>query len=433
MQLFTLILIFRTSKSEDQLMLMENLQNSPDVDDCSGSVHTLLLESAVTPIADQPTEYATNPAATFSSSTPSKRSPPRRQYSSESNESSPEKVSHKQRSSAYPHPYHHPQLNTTYTISPDISTSSLISASEHYNGGSLLIDNICSPQTSNSSPDTPEWSLIDSFHKPGKNGDKLQNVNDSPSKRPLLANQEKDEDEDDYDEPYNDLKEVDSEDSINNRGNKIIITIGNKSGSPIASDSTLDNNDTYLDLKMKNLHNQNEFQRQPSWTPLPSSAEGLIVTNRDTSPKKQSPISATSPFQQNGLHDEEEDLNYAYATPYSPNQEPKSGRNHPYVPPPIFASSVHANSSTDSGAHLNRQGGIEGSPSSISSSEESESDLESIHSYHPPAKVIDIPSAKRLATRLFQLDGFKKTDVSRHLSRNNEYNQGEYHANQCCN
>ena len=61
------------------------------------------------------------------------------------------------------------QLNMTYTISPDISTSSLVSASEHYNGGSLINDNVCSPQTSNSSPDTPEWSLIDSFHKGAKN------------------------------------------------------------------------------------------------------------------------------------------------------------------------------------------------------------------------------------------------------------------------
>ena len=80
---------------------------------------------------------------------------------------------------------------------------------------------------------------------------------------------------------------------------------------------------------------------------------------------------------------------------------------------------------SDSRTHVNQQGEIEGSPSSICS-EESESDLESIHSYHPPAKVIDIPSAKRLATRLYHLDGFKKTDVSRHLSRNNEYNQGKY-------
>ncbi|CAB4055557.1 PSD [Lepeophtheirus salmonis] len=56
-------------------------------------------------------------------------------------------------------------------------------------------------------------------------------------------------------------------------------------------------------------------------------------------------------------------------------------------------------------------------------SSEGESDLESLHSYHPPPKIVDVPSAIRLAKRLYQLDGFRKSDVSRHLSRNNEYNQ----------
>ena len=51
-------------------------------------------------------------------------------------------------------------------------------------------------------------------------------------------------------------------------------------------------------------------------------------------------------------------------------------------------------------------------------SESEESDMESLRSYHPPIKVIDIPSALRLAKRLYNLEGFKKTDVSRHLSRN---------------
>lgn len=57
------------------------------------------------------------------------------------------------------------------------------------------------------------------------------------------------------------------------------------------------------------------------------------------------------------------------------------------------------------------------------SDDSSESDMDSLRSYHPPAKVIDVPSATRLAKRLYYLDGFKKTDVSRHLSRNNEFNQ----------
>lgn len=45
------------------------------------------------------------------------------------------------------------------------------------------------------------------------------------------------------------------------------------------------------------------------------------------------------------------------------------------------------------------------------------SDVESLHSFHYSPKAVDIPSAVRLAKRLFTLDGFKKSDVSRHLSK----------------
>lgn len=45
------------------------------------------------------------------------------------------------------------------------------------------------------------------------------------------------------------------------------------------------------------------------------------------------------------------------------------------------------------------------------------SDVESLHSYHYSPKAVDIPSAIRLAKRLFGLEGFKKSDVSRHLSK----------------
>ncbi|XP_078659018.1 uncharacterized protein LOC144904185 isoform X3 [Branchiostoma floridae x Branchiostoma belcheri] len=38
-------------------------------------------------------------------------------------------------------------------------------------------------------------------------------------------------------------------------------------------------------------------------------------------------------------------------------------------------------------------------------------------------KKVDIPSAKRLAKRLYNLDGFKKSDVARHLSKKNEFNR----------
>lgn len=45
------------------------------------------------------------------------------------------------------------------------------------------------------------------------------------------------------------------------------------------------------------------------------------------------------------------------------------------------------------------------------------SDVDSLHSYHYSPKAVDIPSAVRLSKRLYSLDGFKKSDVSRHLSK----------------
>lgn len=45
------------------------------------------------------------------------------------------------------------------------------------------------------------------------------------------------------------------------------------------------------------------------------------------------------------------------------------------------------------------------------------SDVDSLHSFHYSPKAVDMPSAIRLAKRLFHLDGFKKSDVSRHLSK----------------
>ena len=384
-------------------MLLEGYQTSPDLDECPGSVHTLLYDTCVTPIIDQPTHAF--------SSTPRKRSPPRHQLSSESTGSSPEKAPQRQKMSSQL-PYH-PQLNMTYTISPDISTSSLISASEHYNGGSLVNDNVCSPQTSNSSPDTPEWSLIDSFHKGGKNG------NDSPTKRILAANQELEEAE--YEDPYHDIKEIDSEDSINSKGNKVIITIGNRGNSSQAQDSPLEHNDKHVKSPKKNVNTYNECERQPSWAPFSCVLENNLKQSMEVGQKKPTSKNSNLTSQQNGFQ-EEEDIDYPYATPYSPSQETRAVRSSPYVPPPVFASPSQPVLSCDNRSI--KQSDVEGSPLSICS-EESESDLESIHSYHPPAKVIDIPSAKRLATRLYHLDGFKKTDVSRHLSRNNEYNQGK--------
>ncbi|XP_023230017.1 uncharacterized protein LOC111630187, partial [Centruroides sculpturatus] len=52
-----------------------------------------------------------------------------------------------------------------------------------------------------------------------------------------------------------------------------------------------------------------------------------------------------------------------------------------------------------------------------------ESDIESLHSFHYSPKAVDMPSAYRLAKRLYNLEGFKKSDVSRHLSKNNEFSR----------
>lgn len=51
------------------------------------------------------------------------------------------------------------------------------------------------------------------------------------------------------------------------------------------------------------------------------------------------------------------------------------------------------------------------------------SDVDSLHSFHYSPKAVDIPSAVRLAKRLYGLDGFKKSDVSRHLSKNNDFSR----------
>ncbi|XP_050669549.1 PH and SEC7 domain-containing protein isoform X3 [Leptidea sinapis] len=51
------------------------------------------------------------------------------------------------------------------------------------------------------------------------------------------------------------------------------------------------------------------------------------------------------------------------------------------------------------------------------------SDGDSLHSFHYSPKAVDIPSAERLAKRLYHLDGFKKSDVSRHLSKNNDFSK----------
>jgi len=196
------------------------------------------------------------------------------------------------------------QLQSGEATSPDFSTSSLISCSEHYNGESLL-DNM-SPQ-SPSSPDTPEWSLIangESFHK-----------DLPPSLLGSRGGQASDGDES----------------LISSRDNRVIITIKPAGEQQVAVGSP----------------------------PSPGTSSGGTLT-----PERPPPA-----------------LSYGSSPP--PASPPSLGQ--------------------------------------ISSEEES--DMESLHSYHPPVKVVDIPSAHRLAKRLYNLEGFHKSDISRHLSKNNDFSR----------
>eukprot|EP00092_Neocalanus_flemingeri_P015600 GFUD01016888.1.p1 GENE.GFUD01016888.1~~GFUD01016888.1.p1 ORF type:complete len:1159 (+),score=309.13 GFUD01016888.1:124-3600(+) len=202
--------------------------------------------------------------------------------------------------------------------SPDFSTSSLISCSEHYNGESLL-DNM-SPQ-SPSSPDTPEWSLIangESFHK------------DVPSTHSRKSSKKA-------------QGECGHDSLITSKDNRVIITINQREG----EESQL------------NGHSS------------PGTSSGTITPDQAYSELGD----------EGGLS--------------SPHQ---SAPPHPCnSPPPLY--------------------------SSPTLSSEEESDMDSLHSYHPPVKIVDIPSAHRLAKRLYNLEGFRKSDISRHLSKNNDFSR----------
>ena len=154
--------LVRNSKSEDQLSYDELNINESDEDKLNSSCHTL-LDSAHTParpghsIAKHNTN--TGPPHVSSESSSSR--------STGSKGSSADQLLSSQVLLGSQHAYLSDSIfqPSDEATSPDFSTSSLISCSEHYNGESLL-DNM-SPQ-SPSSPDTPEWSLIangESFHK----------------------------------------------------------------------------------------------------------------------------------------------------------------------------------------------------------------------------------------------------------------------------
>ena len=56
----------------------------------------------------------------------------------------------------------------------------------------------------------------------------------------------------------------------------------------------------------------------------------------------------------------------------------------------------------------------------------SESDLEGTDTDHSNIKEEDMQSAKQFASRLYHLEGFKVTDISKYLSPEKEYNKGKY-------
>ncbi|XP_053682358.1 PH and SEC7 domain-containing protein isoform X2 [Sabethes cyaneus] len=73
----------------------------------------------------------------------------------------------------------------------------------------------------------------------------------------------------------------------------------------------------------------------------------------------------------------------------------------------------------DGGGQFGNGGGRESSPPVSDDG----SDVDSLHSFHYSPKAVDLPSAERLAKRLYYLEGFKKSDVSRHLSKNNDFSR----------
>ena len=225
------------------------------------------------------------------------------------------------------------ELEAGSKTSPDFSTSSLIS-SEHYNGESLL-DNL----SNSSSPDTPEWSLVDSFHK-------QQRRRSSIDKAPLLTiEDEKEESEE---------EEVEAQVIANEANEHEVRDCSSSSSSSSSSRSSEEAQEA-----IKSEGNRVIIT-------ITGSAEGSRSSNCNATDSELSILSAST----------------------------AAG---------CTASTV-INAGQDSG-------------------ESEESDLESLRSYHPPLRTVDVPSAERLAKRLYYLDGFKRTDVSRHLGKNNDFSQ----------
>jgi hypothetical protein len=258
------------------------------------------------------------------------------------------------------------QTSSQDTESPDFSTSSLISCSEHYNGESVL-DNI-SPK-SPSSPDTPEWSLIDSFHKSKTSGNGKRTKQLSPSKEieTPLANGSFTDFADNFEQQQQQHLQQQSE-AISSSGNRVVISINN---TPQSS------------------HNGSRQVTSPGNSSQTGSRHIMSPGGSSTGTITPEIKNSIAGPQTTASDDEEEEE-------YFRNDDDRF-----YV----------------------AQENLAGNGASPQLSESEESDMESLRSYHPPIKVVDIPSALRLAKRLYNLEGFKKSDVSRHLSRNNEFNQ----------
>ncbi len=296
--------LVRNSKSEEQLLDAnpDELDQDLPLEDVSGSANTLLGTSGLEALE------------------PEESPPPR------PTQPKPQQQLKQDR--------HQQQLVLETMGSPETENHSLLgSMSEQYNAESVL--KMSASQSSSSSPDTPEWSLLESYHKNNNNGE---------HNRPFP--------------PYPGERGADESSSC---GNRVVISIGDK--------------------------------------------ERQLSSGTGASPSRNG---ATTAMLDNNDDDDEES---PYATPIDSLSSP----SHP-LPPLAHLSGNHQSPSPSSQSASQRNSIVS------NNSSEDESDMDSLHSYHPPVKVVDVPSAVRLAKRLYALDGFKKTDISRHLSKNTDYN-----------
>lgn len=342
----------RNSKSEDQLQL-EGQDMEDDDDNISNSVHALHNgDNGATPTATKPSRSSPPQSR--------KKSPPKNLFKVDSGSLITSQTS------AY---------SQDSNGSPDFSTSSLISCSEHYNGDSVL-DNL-SPK-SPSSPETPEWSLMDSYHKSKPNiSTKKSKLSPSKEMSTPIANGS-----------FNDFAEIVERQSeaISSSGNRVVITINNNNG-------------------CSNSQTPNSSRNVTSPTSVNGSRH--IMSPGGSSTGTITPDVKNNLFGVKASDDDDDEDDFGSGTDGVGDDDDKFD--------------VGLENVVSGAAYT----GLGSASPQLSESEES--DMESLRSYHPPVKVIDIPSALRLAKRLYNLEGFKKTDVSRHLSRNNEFNQVRFH------